>query len=184
MSDFKVSIRYASSLLETAKEKNTLDAVSRDMELVYRIIEENAQLKSVLASPIIKSPVKLSIMTDIFKPVISQDSLDFIKFIIDKSREDVLFSIVRKFLELKDETLGIVNVEVVAAVEFTPEQEAELRGRMEGLLKKSVRLNFRIDRLIIGGFIARVGDTVYDASLKHQLDLLKKQFVKGGASLN
>lgn len=184
MSDFKVSIRYATSLLETAKEKNILDVVSRDMELVYRTIEDNIQLKSVLASPIVKSPVKLSILTEIFQPVVSEDSMKFMKFIIEKNREDILHSIIKKFLELKDESLGIVNVNVVSAVEFTPEQELELRNKMEGFLKKSVRLNFKIDRQIIGGFIARVGDTVFDASLKHQLDLLKQQFIKGGASLN
>ena len=184
MSDFKVSIRYAVSFLETAKEKNNLDVISKDMELVYHTIDTNLQLKSVLASPIVKSPVKLSILTDIFKPFVCEDTLSFLKFIIDKNREDILHSIIKKFLELKDESLGIVTVEVISAVEFTPEQELELRNKMEGFLKKSVRFNFKIDRKILGGFIARVGDTIYDASLKHQLNLLKQQFVKGGASLN
>ncbi len=184
MSDFKVSIRYASSLLDMAKEKNNLEVISRDMEVVYSVLDENAQLKNLLASPVIKPPVKLTILTEIFQSVISPDSLNFIKFIVDKNREDILYSIIKKFLELKDESLGIVNVNVVSAIEFTPEQELELRNKMESFLKKSVRLNFKIDRQIIGGFIARVGDTVFDASLKHQLDLLKQQFVKGGASLN
>jgi ATP synthase, F1 delta subunit len=184
MSNFKVSIRYAASLLEMANEKNNLDKISQDMELVYKAIDSNSQLKSVLASPVIKSPIKLSILTDIFKPVICQDSLSFLKFIVDKNREDILFSIIGKFLELKDENLGIVNVDVVTAVEFTAEQETALKTKIEAYLNKKVRLSYKIDRQIIGGFIAKVGDTVFDASLKHQLDLLKKQFVKGGASLN
>jgi len=184
MSDFKVSIRYATSLLEMASEKNTLDEISKDMELVYRILDTNPQLKSVLASPIVKSPVKLSILTDIFKPAVSNDSMTFIKFVVEKNRESVLFSIVKKFLELKDESLGIVNVNVTSAVEFSADQEAALRARMEGLLNKKVRFNFKIDKRILGGFVAKVDDTVFDASLKHQLDLLKKQFTTGGASLN
>lgn len=184
MSDFKVSVRYATSLLEMATEKNNLDKISQDMELVYNTINTNLQLKSVLASPIVKSPVKLSILSDIFRHLVCEDSFSFLKFLVDKNREDIIVSILKKFLELKDEQIGIVNVNVTTAFEFTPEQEAALRQKMEGYLNKNVRINYKIDRQIIGGFIAKVGDTVFDASLKHQLDLLKIQFVKGGASLN
>jgi F-type H+-transporting ATPase subunit delta len=184
MSNFKVSIRYATSLLELAAEKNNLDRISQDMELVCHTIETNNQLKLVLASPIIKSPVKLSILTDIFKPVVCDDSLKFLLFVVEKNREEVLFEIIKKFLELKDVSLGIVNVDVTTAVEFTAAQTDELRKKMESYLNKKTRLKFKIDRQIIGGFVAKVGDSVFDASLKHQLDLLKKQFIKGGASLN
>jgi len=59
-----------------------------------------------------------------------------------------------------------------------------LQSRLEKILNKKVRLNFKIDLDLVGGFIAKVGDTLYDASIKHQLELLKKQFLTGELSLN
>ena len=59
-----------------------------------------------------------------------------------------------------------------------------MRENFEKLLNKKIRFNFTIDPNVIGGFVAKVGDTVYDASLKNQLEILKKRFLKGGASLN
>ncbi|MDR3627684.1 MAG: ATP synthase F1 subunit delta, partial [Ignavibacteriaceae bacterium] len=108
----------------------------------------------------------------------------FLKFLVDKNRESLLEIIVKIFLELKDEQDGIVTVEVRAPESFTGEQLEKFKGNLEKTLNKKVRLNLKIDSDIIGGFIAKVDDTVFDASLKHQLELLKKQLLKGGASLN
>jgi F-type H+-transporting ATPase subunit delta len=110
--------------------------------------------------------------------------MDFIEFVISKQRESLLQSIGNRFLELRDEYLGIANVEVSAASEFTNEQKNVLQNRLEKILNKKVRLNFKIDLELVGGFIAKVGDTLYDASIKHQLELLKKQFLTGELSLN
>ena len=106
------------------------------------------------------------------------------KFIVEKNREDLLESIVSKFLDLRDKKLGIVIVQVRSAVPMTDAQKKKLRESYEKLLNKKVRFDFAIDPSVIGGFISKVGDTVYDASLKNQLEILKKRFLKGGASLN
>ncbi|MFO7446102.1 MAG: ATP synthase F1 subunit delta [Ignavibacteriaceae bacterium] len=179
MADYKVSLRYAISLLETAKEKKNVDTVSTDMELVVSVIDSNRHLKLMLDSPVVKPKVKKSILSDIFRGKIDEDSLKFIVFVVEKNREEFLLSILRKYLELKDEHLGIVNVKIKAAQEFSDEQSKQLKGRFESLLNKQVRFKFEIDKSIIGGFIARIGDTVYDASIKHQLNILKKQFIEG-----
>ena len=108
MQDYKVSSRYASSLLDSAVEKKNLDSVSNDMELVFNTLEGKNHLKLVLKSPVIKPQVKSSILNEIFKSKISSDSLNFLQFVIDKKREDLLVNIAKKFLELKDEYLGIL----------------------------------------------------------------------------
>ena len=59
-----------------------------------------------------------------------------------------------------------------------------LQSRMEKILNKKVQLNFKKDANLVGGFIAKVDDTLYDASIEHQLELLKKQFLTGEISLN
>jgi F-type H+-transporting ATPase subunit delta len=184
MSDFKVSHRYATSLLETAIEKKNLDLASADVQLIVNVLEQNRQLQLILENPVFRPELKLSVLKEIFEKRISKDSLNFIEFIVSKKRENILPAIGRRFLELYDEHLGIANVSVTTATEFTDDQKKILQSRLENVLKKKVRLNFKIDLNLVGGFIAKVGDTLYDASIKHQLDLLRKQFLTGEFSLN
>ena len=179
MVNTKVSIRYALSLLDLANEKGNLDAVSNDMELILSAINSSKELRMLLASPVIKVDTKQLLFDEIFKSRISSHSLNYIKFIAEKGRENLLQDIITKFLSLRDEQLGIVSVEVQTAYEFSDNEREKFREKFEDILKKKVKFRFITDQSIIGGFTAKVEDTVFDASLKHQLELLKNQFLKG-----
>lgn len=116
--------------------------------------------------------------------MISKDSISFIEFTINKGREEILPEILEKFEFLKDEYTGFVKVDVTTAFNFTDEQKLHLQEKFESHLKKKTRLTFKVDQGIIGGFIAKVGDTVYNASMAHQLGLLKKTFLQSSITLN
>ncbi len=184
MSDYKVSVRYASSLLETALSKNLLEVISADVDFILKVFRSNRQLVSVMESPVIKNQIKTSIIDEIFENKINAESLNFLRFVIKKGREDHFINILEKYLALRDEHLGIVNVNVKTAFTFDDDQTKALEKNFEQKLNKQVRLNYSIDDTIIGGFIAKIGDTVYDASVKHQLELLKKKFLEGEITLN
>lgn len=184
MADFRILHRYATSLLETALEKNNLEVITADMKLLVQTLEQSKQLQLMLESPVVRPELKLNILKEIFEKKLSKDSLDFIQFIISKKRENLLGSIGKRFLELKDEHLGIANVFVTAASDFSGDQKNVLQSKLEKILNKKVQLNFKTDKNLVGGFIAKVNDTLYDASIKHQLELLKKQFLTGEISLN
>jgi F-type H+-transporting ATPase subunit delta len=184
MADFRILHRYAVSLLETAVEKKNLDIITSDVQLLVDTLVQNRKLVLMLESPVIRPELKLKVLKEIFDKKISKDSMVFIEFVISKQRESLLQAIGNRFLELRDEYLGIANVVVTAASEFTNEQKNILQNRLEKILDKKVRLNFKTDLDLVGGFIAKVGDTLYDASIKHQLELLKKQFLTGKLSLN
>jgi len=184
MADFRVLHRYATSLLETAIEKNNLDTVSADIQILVDTLKQNRKLELMLESPVIRPELKLNIMQEIFENRISKETLDFIEFLISKKRENLIQSIGNRFLELRDEHMGIASVLVTSVSGFTGEQENVLQSKLEKILGKKVRLNFRTDKDLVGGFVAKVDDTLYDASIKHQLELLKKQFLTGELSLN
>lgn len=184
MADFRILHRYATSLLETAIEKNNLEVVTSDIKLLVNTLNQNRNLQLMLDSPVVRPEIKLSILKEIFDNKISKDSMTFIEFIISKSRESLLNSICKRFLELQDEHLGIANVFVTTAVDFSNEQKNVLQSKLEKILTKKVRLNFKTDVKLVGGFIAKVEDTLYDASIIHQLEILKKQFLTGEISLN
>lgn len=184
MIDYKVSYRYASSLLDTAEEKNILETVAESIQLITDTLQENSILKRILENPVVKPYAKISVLEEIFKSKIDDDTMNFIRFVVHKNRENFLSSILENFLELFDEKLGVVNVTVKTAFEFDDEQKRLLKDRLEKYLNKTTRIGYLLDENIVGGFVAKIGDTVYDASLRHQLELLKKQFLSGGVPLN
>ena len=184
MIDYKVSYRYALSLLETAEEKNILETVAESIQLIKNTLQENSNLQRILENPVVKPYSKISILEEIFKSKIDSDTMNFIRFVVHKNRENFLPGILENFLELFDAKLGIVNVTVKTAFEFDDEQKRLLKDKMEKYLNKTTRIGYLLDENIVGGFVAKIGDTVYDASIKHQLELLKKQFLSGGISLN
>lgn len=184
MASSKVANRYSKSFLDTSIEKNILDKVSSDFDLVYRSLIKSPELLRAFKSPIIKTETKQSILTEIFGKLIDKDSLDFLNFVITKGREDLFTEILEKFDNLKDEHIGSVKIDVTTAFIFTDEQKTQLQQKFESHLKKKARLTFKVDQNLIGGFVAKVGDTVYNASMIHQLGLLKKQLLQDGITLN
>lgn len=184
MTDSKVSKRYASSLLDVAIEKKNLSTIIEDMELILNTLQQSKDLRKMLLNPIIKHEVKATILKEVFSNKVNPDSMIFLNFILEKNREMVLEDILVKFMDLKNEYLGIVEIEVKTATQFTQEQVIELKSTFEYKLKKKVKFIFRIDPSVIGGFVAKVKDTLYDASVKHQLEILKKQLLQGSVSLN
>jgi F-type H+-transporting ATPase subunit delta len=184
MTNLKASHRYATSLIETAIEKNKLDKVSSDMVLLTDVLMDNRALGLMLENPVIRPEVKDKILKEIFSSKFDSDSMIFLSFVIEKKRENLLDSIAKRFLELRDEHLGIKRVKVTAPFKFSEDQVEKLKSKLEDILKKKIRLSFETDESLIGGFIAKAGDTMYDASVRHQLELLKKQFLVSGFSLN
>lgn len=184
MASSKVAIRYSKSFLDTSVEKNILDKVAKDFEFVANTFDSSADLLRAVKSPVIKSETKMNILTEVFGSKISKDSLDFISFVIAKGRDEILVDILRVFESLKDKHIGVVKVDVTTAFDFSDDQKQQLQKKFESFLKVKARLTFKVDKDIIGGFVAKVGDTVYNASIVHQLGLLKKEFLHGSATLN
>lgn len=184
MADVKVSLRYANSFLQSSIDKKNLASSIADTNFILDTLTKNPQLKRVLESPIVKANIKVSVFNEIFKNKISEGSLQFVEFVINKNRIDLLFSILTRFLELGDKYNGIVAVEVKTAVELNADQKEKLEKKIQVITNKSVRMNYLVDSKVVGGFVAKIQDTVYDASLKHQLDLMRKAFLRYGSSIN
>ena len=184
MAEQKVSARYALSLLDSAIQKNLLDTVSDDIEFISSVLKQNLNLLRMLENPVVKTEMKSSILEEIFKNKVNSETMEFVLFVVKKKREEILSSILEKFKELRDLKLGFVNVNVLVASEFSDSQRNELQNKLQNVLKKKVRMSYKVDEKILGGFIVQAGDTVFNASVKHQLDLLKKHFVEASPVKN
>jgi F-type H+-transporting ATPase subunit delta len=171
--------RYAQALMDVAEDKKIIDRLVADMELIRSTAQESREFRAFLKNPVIKKDKKRAVLTAVFQQSVDAATMDFLMLLCDKGREDLLPQIIEQFFALRDEKLGLVSVEVKAATEMTDEQQAILRQRFEQLTKKKVRIRMSIDKHLKGGFLAKVGDTVFDGSVRHQLELLRKRFVEG-----
>lgn len=184
MAESRISTRYASSFLGLALEKGIVERASTDMDMIFNAFSSSAELRSAMKNPVIKVDVKESVLTEIFSKKIDAETMKFVKFVLQKGREDLLQSIAQKFLELKDIQAGVVKIIVTSAFDLSEAQKKEIKDKFISSLNKKVEISYKIEKKVIGGFIAKIGDTIYDASVQHQLELLRKHFIKSGISLN
>lgn len=175
MSEFIISTRYANALMGIAESNNSFTQIVEDMKLINVTLSESKELKDLLRNPIINSQKKKSILNEIFSQIISNDVINFLNFLIEKERENILFDISKRFLNLADEKLNNANVEIISAVDLTKNQKENIETKLTEMLKKNIIANYKIDNSIIGGFKAKFNDTIIDASIQHQLELLKKR---------
>ncbi|MBN1397143.1 MAG: F0F1 ATP synthase subunit delta [Bacteroidetes bacterium] len=178
MSNLRIANRYAEALLTSAEELKVLKNVSDDISLLQRIINDSKEFQLFLKSPIIKTEKKRQVFEEIFGKTVQPLTLRFLILLAEKGRESVLPGIIEAFFILQDERLGIANVHVKAAAELSAQQTIQLQQKFEAYSKKKVRVDVSVNPGLIGGFVAYIGDTMFDGSVKHQLELLRKKFTE------
>ncbi|MEG8948103.1 ATP synthase F1 subunit delta [Rosettibacter firmus] len=175
MSVFRISYRYANSLFQLAEEKNILDTLAEDAELIYSTLYNSKELRSLLKNPVLKTDKKKEILFAVFNNI-SSAMKDFLNFIVDKNREDILMEIMNEFLNLIDNKKGILRAEVVSSVELDDNLKNEIISKLEKRENKKVVAKFSVNPDIVGGYIIKFRDTIIDASLIHQLERLRIKF--------
>jgi F-type H+-transporting ATPase subunit delta len=123
-------------------------------------------------------------MRDLFGKRVDRLTMAFLDLLVSKQREALIPEIVEQFLALRDEMMGIVNADVTSAVELTKPQQKAVARTLEQQTGKQVRTSFAVSSGIRGGLVVRIGDTVFDGSLAHQLKILRERFAQGGPHAN
>lgn len=177
MSNFNISTRYANAFMEFADEKNSLEQVSNDMILLEDTLSKSKELKVVLKSPVINKDKKGLIIKEIFAEKVDKVTLDFLLFVNNKNRENILFDIAKRYNEIRNIKLNRVEAEIVSSIKFSDKQKNVLQKQLEELSNKKVIPNFKTDKSLIGGFTVKINDTVIDASVKQQLKKIRKSLV-------
>ena len=179
MANFRIATRYAEALMTAAEEQQVLNRVASDVETLDRIIKSSRHFLLFLKSPVINREKKQNVLSELFGKKLHALTLGFLQLLAEKRREDVLGEICEQFFSLHDTQRGIVGVGIQAATELTKEQQNVIQKKFEEITKKSVRLSVRMEKDLRGGFLARVGDTVFDGSVRRQLELLRERFAEG-----
>jgi len=181
MKNIKAARRYAVALLSVTDERRVVDAVAKDLELVGNTFRVSRDLRMLVASPVISRLKKEAVFRELFAGRIGTETQQFLILLIRKQREALLPAVAEEYLALRDERENIVNVDVTAAVDLTPAQETALSGAMARRTGKQVRLRLSRDPAITGGLVVKIGDTVLDDSVRHQLARIRRRFVEASA---
>ncbi|HOV98613.1 MAG TPA: ATP synthase F1 subunit delta [Bacteroidota bacterium] len=176
----RIAHRYAEALLLAVEGSKDVERVLSDISVIQNALAQSRELRLFFKSPVIRKEKKVDIVTALFKDKVSELFLRFIALVIEKGRGDAFQLIMEKFLELYDERKGVVAVSVQTAIPMTTEQEKQLVERFRSFIKKDVRLHAALNPSLLGGFLARYGDTVIDGSVRHQLELMRARFIEFG----
>ncbi|MBM4167069.1 MAG: ATP synthase F1 subunit delta [Ignavibacteria bacterium] len=168
--------RYALAVLDLATELQYVDSVADDFAMLNDAMQSSRELKNFFRSPIINRQKKKMIVNELFLKKVSKPTMNFLSLIAAKGREELLPEIVEEFIKLNNVRHNLLNITVDSAVELTSSQKEQLIHHWERITKKSVRLQAIVDRALQGGFVVRVGDTVWDASVKRQLEMMWEKF--------
>lgn len=173
----KAGARYAKSLIDLSTEQNVLEQIKNDMVLFEEVVDNNSELEAILKNPIVPLDKKSGILNDVFGNKVHQITQSFLKLVVNKGRAGILFDTAKQFIEQYNHIKGIVTAEVTSAIALTDSAKAEIVGLVKKELgAKEVLVKEKVNENLIGGFVLKVGDKQFDASIANGLNKLKREF--------
>lgn len=175
MSNSRAALRYAKAILDLAVDNKATDALEKDMQNIVGTISGSKELREMLASPIINGAAKKEALLAIFKEShnITEGT---ISMLVSNKRVSMLNEVASKYLILNEKLKGKDFAFVTTAVPLTDDLEKKVLAKVSELTGNKVTIENKIDESIIGGFVLRVGDLQYDASIANKLSSLKREF--------
>jgi F-type H+-transporting ATPase subunit delta len=175
MAGTRAAIRYAKAVLDLAKDQNSVEAVNNDMALISNSVAKSKDLSDMLQSPVLRSDVKKTALLEVFKDS-NAITAGLIDTLISNKRINILSEVASAYNQLYDQFRGSEVATVTTAIPLTEDLKSKVLAKAKELTGKDVEVNNIIDETIIGGFILRIGDIQYNASIANQLNKLKREF--------
>jgi len=174
--------RYARALFSLGKELGELDAIREKVVALDAFFRENPEIEQALSNPIYPSDVKKTVTEEIVKAFKMSGPLEtFLGLLVERRRVHYFHQIIDVFQELVDEDKGVVKAIVRTAVPLTVDLSEKVKELLAKVAGRQVVVQVKEDPEIIGGIIVRIGDTVWDGSIRSQLQALKQSIERGEA---
>ncbi|WP_428265808.1 ATP synthase F1 subunit delta [Haliangium sp.] len=173
-----IARRYARAVLQIGVEDGTYEAIGAQVGALARAMKISEELAETLSNPAFPRADRRRIVTAILERVKAVDTVhNFCLLLLDRERLGVLPDISRELDRMIDERAGRIAADVVSAKPLTDAQLGKLKAALERLSGKQVQINKREDPELLGGVVAKLGDFVYDGSLRTQLGNLQSELV-------
>ena len=177
MTSRTAAARYARALLDVAaRESADLETVGAEVEAFAALLKQQPDLARVMLNPAVPSPRKRAAMEQIaklsaFSPIVSK----LLMLLAERDRFALLGDLVLAYREMLADRQNVVRAEVTSAEPLSSDRVAAIERRLAAITGKRVSMTTKVDTNIIGGVVARVGSTVYDASIATQLKKLRER---------
>ncbi|MCT4616204.1 MAG: ATP synthase F1 subunit delta [Marinifilaceae bacterium] len=176
MNESKIPVRYAKAFFESGKDKDILNQLYNDLELIDSILTESERFNAMLESPVIKSSDKIKALKSIFENKLNDLSLKFLYMLAQNKREVYLKSIIRNFAAMYRKDQSIIQVKYTAANPINNDTKESIKSKLENSLNQKIELKERLNPDLIGGFVLQIEDKLLDMSIKGKLNKIKKEF--------
>ena len=174
MASTRAAIRYAKAILEIADSKKSAAEVSVDMALIATTIAGNLELHSIIQNPLIKTDTKKDVVLEVFASV-NAVTKSLFHLLLENKRFEILEAIALEYNNLFDIMNGVEVAKVITAIPMDAALEAKVLAKIATFSNKKITIENTVDPSIIGGFILRIGDKQYNASIANRLQVLKRE---------
>lgn len=179
MSSGSLSRRYAKALMEIGEADGSYKRIGQDVASMAKAMTDSAELSGLLGNPAFPRSEREKIVQAIMQRIgATKTVINFSMLLLDRERMAVLPDISRELSAMIDDKSGQVTAQVTSAVALTSVQQSELKTTLETLSGKKVQIEAKEDPALLGGLVAKVGDLVYDGSLRTQLRELRRNLGK------
>lgn len=174
MASTRAAIRYSKAILDIASAKQVAEAVNNDMKLIGSTIASNLELSTFIQNPTLKVELKEQALLEVFASV-NGVTKGLFHLLFENKRFEILEGIASEYNKLFDIMNGVEVAQVTTAIPMDAALEAKVLAKIATLSDKKIQIVNTVDPAIIGGFILRIGDVQYNASVANKLQVLKRE---------
>ena len=166
-----IAKRYARALFDIAQKEDKIEIIYGELKGFSSILKENTELADFFANPVFEDSDKSAVIGNILDKIgMSTTTSNFLMLLVDKRRTDILEQIEECYRKYMDNILNKVRVNIKTAFPLSSKLATRIKKQMEGLTKKNIEIVVDEDPSLLGGVVIGVGDTLYDGSVKAQLN--------------
>ncbi len=168
------SLQYATALADIALEQGAAEPVKKQLEDFGAAYAESGELRSVLSSPAVERTAKHGVIEKLAARLgASRIVRNFLFVIVDNQRTHLLPEIMQTFEDVIRQRQGVAEAEVTSAAELTAPQKTQLQQTLERLTGRKIQAKYSLDQALLGGAVVRIGDTIYDGSVRNRLNQMR-----------
>ncbi|MCC6722973.1 MAG: ATP synthase F1 subunit delta [Saprospiraceae bacterium] len=177
MSVQRIASRYAKSLIDLSQERGKLDRVLEDVQS-FKEVAKNRDFALLLKSPVVKADTKEKVFNQLFAGKYDEITMAFLRILLKKGRESQLIDIANEFVLQYKHINHVSTVKLVTAAPMSEAMVKEIHAKLvaSSNTEQNVELVTEVNPDIIGGFMLQFDDKLYDASVVHKLEQMKKNF--------
>lgn len=170
--------RYATALFDLAVSEGAMAKYEEEVKVIVRALRDEPDFMAVLNDHKVTKENKISLVENVFTDKVSNPIVGLLVLLVNKGRQGHLLEILEAFLERVKAESGITKAVITSAVPLKEAQVTAIREKLEAGTKSKIEIETIVDTSIIAGLVIRVGDKVVDASIKGEMQTLKKQLSK------